>query len=309
MVTRSACAETLPSFPIKGVVLSHEHPLSAGSEPGEVLELLRAFREKGGGLIVDVTPKGCHLKRDIKLLQSLATKAGVEVLCATGYYKEPYLPLSFRELSAKEIAEEFIREIEEGIKGTGVHPAVIGEVGTSFKKITPLEEKLLQAAAIAHRRTGLPILTHTTHGTMGLEQLDILEKAGVDLEKVIIGHCDLNTEIRYHLEIARRGANLGFDTVGKERWVSAYAPDKLAYQSDEIRVKMILELFGHGFGDRIVLSTDMLNNERKLNTETHGKYGYTYIFVFLEKLRKAGLSPQECIALVKDNPRRILGKE
>lgn len=308
MNERTSRKERTPWFPLQGTILSHEHPLSAGRGPEEVQELLQAFRKGGGTLIVDVTPKGCPLRRDVELLRFLAEEAGVEVLFGTGYYKEPYFPFSIQELSTEEIAEELVREIEEGIASTGIHPAVIGEVGTSYGGITPLEEKLFHAAAIAHRRTGLPIITHTTHGTMGLEQLDILEGAGVDLEKVIIGHCDLNSKKAYHLEIAHRGANLGFDTVGKETWTSAYSPDRLAHQSDEARIKLLLELFEHGFGDRIVLSMDMLHEERKLNPETHGKYGYTYIFVFLKKLREAGLSSQECAALVRANPRRILGK-
>lgn len=299
----------MPWFRFQGTVLCHEHPLSAGKGPKEVLRLLQAFRKEGGTLILDVTPKGSYLRRDVKLLRSLAEEAGVEVLFSTGYYKEPYLPFSIRQLSAEEIAEEFIQEIEEGIESTGIKPAVIGEVGTSFRVITPLEKKILLAAAIAHRQSGLPIITHTTHGTMGLEQLEILEGAGVDLTKVVIGHCDLNPDLEYNLQLARRGANLGFDTVGKERWVSALFPEEvMAQRPDEDRIRMILELCERGFGENIVLSLDMLHQERELNPRTHGKYGYRYIFVFLSRLRKAGLGLTECINLARDNPWRILGR-
>ena len=290
-------------------ILAHEHPLSAGGSPEEVFQLLKSFKKRGGKLLVDVTPKGCNLQRNPKLLKSLAREAEVEVIFSTGYYKDPYIPMRVLDLSVEKVAEEFIREIEEGIEGTGIRPAVIGEVGTSFGTITPSEEKILKAAAIAHRHSGLPIITHTTHGTMGIEQLDILEKSGADLEKIIVGHSDLNSDIKYHLEIVRRGANLGFDTVGKERWVSALFPGKLACQPDEVRIKLILRLFEQGVGDKIILSLDMLHKERWLNMETHGRYGFMYIFVFLEKLREAGLSHTECEALVEKNPQRIFGTE
>lgn len=292
----------------RGTILIHEHPLAAAETPQEVVDLLVAFRERGGSLIVDVTPQGCHLPRDIQLLRSIAEKSGVEILFGLGYYKEPHVPGRLYGLSAEEMADELVQEIEEGIGGSGVCPAVIGEVGSSLGKISGLERKLLRAAALAQRRTGLPLITHTTHGTMGLEQLDILEAAGADLEKVVIGHCDLNPELRYQLEIARRGVNLGFDTVGKERWISARSPKELAHQPDEVRVRLISELFARDFGGRIVLSLDMLHRERMLNPDTHGKYGYTYIFVFLEKLQDAGLPHEECERLVTENPRRILGK-
>lgn len=290
-------------------ILAHEHPLSAGTSSEEVSQLLRLFKEHGGELIVDVTPKACNLPRNPTLLKSLAKMAEIEVIFSTAYYKEPYIPMRIQKLSVEAIAEEFIREIEEGIEGTGIRPAVIGEVGTSFRTITPSEEKILRAAAIAQRYTGLPIITHTTHGTMGIEQLDILERSGADLNKVIVGHSDLNSDIKYHLEIIRRGANLGFDTVGKERWASASLPGELAYQPDAVRIKLILDLFEQGAGDKIVASLDMLYKEKELNINTHGRYGYTYIFVFLEKLREAGLSRAECKALVEKNPRRILKKE
>lgn len=308
MKERTSRKECSPWFPPQGTILSHEHPLSAGRGPEEVLELLQAFRKGGGALIVDVTPKGCPLQRDVELLRSLAEEAKVEVLFGTGYYKEPYLPLSIRKLSAEEIADEFIQEIEGGIEDTGVRPAVIGEVGTSFREITPLEKKVLLATAIAHRQSGLPIITHTTHGTMGLKQLEILEGAGVDLRKVIIGHCDLNPDLKYNLEIARRGAVLGFDTVGKERWVSAVFPEAIAQRPDEDRIQLILELCERGFGENIVLSLDMLYEERELNPRTHGKYGYGYIFIFLDRLQRAGLGLTECANLARNNLRRIIGR-
>jgi len=308
MNKKTSHKERTPWFPLQGASLSHEHPLSAGRGPEEVLELLQAFKKGGGTLIVDVTPKGCPLRRDVELLCSLAEEAEIEVLFGTGYYKEPHLPLSIRKLSTEEIAEEFIQEIEEGIGETGIRPAVIGEVGTSFREITPLEKKVLLAAAIAHRQSGLPIITHTTHGTMGLQQVEILEGAGVDLRSVIIGHCDLNPDLDYNLEIARRGANLGFDTVGKERWASALPSEVIAHRPDEDRIRLILELCERGFGENIVLSLDMLHKERELNPRTHKKHGYGYIFVFLGRLRQAGLGSTECANLARNNLRRILGR-
>ena len=48
-------------------------------------------------------------------------------------------------------------------------------IGSSEGKITPLEEKVFIAAALAHNQTGRPLSTHTSFSTMGLEQLALLQ--------------------------------------------------------------------------------------------------------------------------------------
>lgn len=289
------------------VILPHEHPLSARSNLKSVFKLLLDFKNFGGFAVVDVTPETPHLCRDPLILLSLAEKINLHVYFSTGYYKDPYLSTLFSPRSSEyEIAQKMLREIEEGIKGSKIRPTLIGEVGTSFKQITSLEKKALLAAAIVHKQTGLPIITHTTHGTMGLEQLDILEKAGADLERIVVGHCDLNNELEYLIAIARRGAFLGFDTIGKEKWFSPYGPKGIATQPDYKRIKLLIALCEKGFVNKILLSMDMLKDELDLNLQTHKKYGYVYIYVFVDKLRKLGFSDEECATLLWRNPYKLL---
>jgi predicted metal-dependent phosphotriesterase family hydrolase len=47
--------------------------------------------------------------------------------------------------------------------------------------VSPAQERVFRAAARADRRTGCPIMTHTTHfGELAVEQLDLLQEEGVD---------------------------------------------------------------------------------------------------------------------------------
>jgi predicted metal-dependent phosphotriesterase family hydrolase len=79
-----------------------------------------------------------------------------------------------RQASIQQLTEVFTKELTEGIEGSGVRAGII-KVGSSMRRITDTEEKLIRAAARAHRRTGAPITTHATVGTMGREQVQILE--------------------------------------------------------------------------------------------------------------------------------------
>src|SRR3546814_3851803 len=93
------------------------------------------------------------------------------------------------------MTERFVEDAEGD--GRMVAAGIYGEQATGLEEITPHEEKCLRAVARAHRRTGLAISTHTTHGTMGLEQLDILAEEGADLDRVVIGHMDIQPDPDY----------------------------------------------------------------------------------------------------------------
>lgn len=90
----------------------------------------------------------------------------MNIICTTGFYHEgPGVPFYWRDRAVEEIAAFYIHQIENGVSGTGVKPGAI-KCATSATP-TALEEKFLSAAAIAHRKTGVPIITHTTNGLGG----------------------------------------------------------------------------------------------------------------------------------------------
>ena len=168
------------------------------------------------------------------------------------------------------------------------------KAGSSFEAITPEEEKVFRAAARAHRETGAPISTHTEAGTMGLEQIELLESEGVRADRIVVGHVDRKLEPGYHLALAETGAFLSFDQLGKEK----YAPDTE-------RIAAIERLVEAGHEDQILLAGDMA---RRSYWPSYGRWngpGFTYVlWRFAPWLRDAGLSEPTIERFLEENPAR-----
>lgn len=289
-----------------GRVYCHEHLLTRPGPqvPGadgdlrlddeqRALEELRRFAAAGGGALVEVTT--AEFGRDAAGLARLAGASGVAVVCTTGHVSEEYWRgvLELEQATEAGLAAEFVRELVEGIEETGVRAGMI-KAGTSLDGATPTERKVIRAAANAQRATGAPITTHTSAGTGALEQVQLLGAAGASLDRVCIGHLDRRLIWEEHLELAHAGVFLGYDCVSKEQ----YAPD-------ELRAEFIVRLVDEGFGDRICLSGDLAR--RSYLTSWGGAPGYAYILErFLPLLRRLGLSESQALALVVDNPARLL---
>src|ERR1043166_1702477 len=148
--------------------------------------------------------------RDLEFLKALSTKSGMPIVAGFGYYTQPFYPPEISTWSEDEIAQELIRQANTQPVG------VFGEIG-SWDEITDLERKVFREVGKAHVATNLPIFTHTgIPGKSALEQLDILERAGVKPERIVIGHLGnlVDLKVDVHRAICRRGAFIGFDRQG-----------------------------------------------------------------------------------------------
>lgn len=257
----------------------------------EIILEFQELKKKGMDSIVEVTNRG--MGRDIFAMLKVAEETGLNIVGSTGFYKEPFLPQYFYELSDKQLMRMLFKDIEEGIDGTDAKAHVLGEVGTSHNMINSMEEKALKIIGDVHVETGKPIFTHTTLGTMALEQIEVFRNRKVDLEKVLIGHMDLSYDKEYHLRVADKGCYLGFDTIGK-----------LNYQSDENRIELIQELINRGHEEQIVLSLDLT---RKSHLKDSGGIGYSYLIdTFLPMLVESGVKEELIDKFLIDNPNRLL---
>lgn len=257
----------------------------------KVIEEMKILKDKGVGSIVEVTNRG--MGRDIEAMKKVTDMTGLHVIASTGFYKEPFLPEYVYKMDEKELAKLLIKDVKEGMDGTDIKAHVIGEVGTSKDKITPMEEKVLTTAALAHTETGNPISTHTTLGTMALEQIQLFKEYGVNLSKVVIGHLDLKCDLDYHLAIADTGCYLAFDTVGK-----------INYQPDEKRIEHIIALMNRGYMEQIVLSEDIT---RKSHLKVNGGIGYSYLLDnFIPRLMEAGVTEEQIRHMMVYNPSKLL---
>ena len=177
------------------------------------------YKQAGGTTIVDQTNGGLRgtnilRQRHPLEIQEISRKTGINIILGSGWYREPYYDKSLWRLKTDEISEQIINEINVGIEGTQIKSGIIGEIGAHFNYISPVEERVLRAAARAQKKTGLAISTHQGAGIVALDQLDILEEEGVDLRTVIISHANNNPDHDYHMQIINRGAFVSFEGIG-----------------------------------------------------------------------------------------------
>jgi phosphotriesterase-related protein len=284
------------------ITLPHEHLLSnlysVTGDPNHLLndtklavvEALR-YRDAGGATLVEVTSRG--LGRNPQALKYIAEETDLYIVMGCGWYRESYFTEEVRIKSTMAIAEEMVLEITEGVADTGIRAGIIGEIGCDKNYISPAEERALRAAARAQVQTGLAITMHSARCRVGLDQLDLLKEEGVDLNRVIISHCDTCPDPDYQEEVARRGAYVGLDTIrGLCEWET------------QQRIEWIKLLIDKGYLHQILLSHDVC---MKSHLHAYGGHGYDFLLSeFVPRLSEAGLSNEQVHVLFVENPRAAL---
>ena len=302
-----------------GTTLMHEHLMigwpgweadSVAPQPTRsdsfklCVDRIEELKSHGMRSLLDPCP--IDLGRNVEFAAEVAQRTGIHLICATGLYKEDQGGNAYFRFRANfqdvvgEMAEIFEREIRDGIGATEIRAGVI-KVATGEGKVTPYEESVLRAAARAHKATGVPITTHTEHGTMGPQQLDIFASEGVELKNVIVGHSCGNSDLRYHTAMLDRGCYLGFDRFGLE-----------ILQPDRLRKAALAGLIAIGFDERIVLSHDSvwcwLGRPLPRNVGTLDDWEPTYVFrKIVPWLRQVGVAQEKIDNLLIHNPRRFFG--
>jgi phosphotriesterase-related protein len=178
-----------------------------------------------------------------------------------------------------------------------VRPGIIGEIGTDKPWVTAQEERVFRAAARAAQRTGASVTTHAAQSAVGLAQLAILEDAGLDPARVVIGHTDSWPRAEYWREIVKRGATLEADFLGM-----SFTPLERAGEPKVIELlKMLLD---EGYEKQIMLSQDVCHDSQLLS---YGGGGYTYLQkTFLPRLLAAGVDQKTIDQITIKNPARVL---
>lgn len=292
----------VPAEAITGTVLAHEHlaiDLRRGPDTTAILgdeqwlidELADARQEYDLALVVELTCRG--MGGDPVRTDRVARAAGVHAVTATGYYYQAFHPEDLAARGVDEVTASLVQEIREGAPGTGIRPGVLGEIGSHGAEPTEGERVSLLAAGRAAAATGLSVATHAHLGQGGPGQLDLLTSTGLPPERIAIGHQDLCDDGGQHRAIAGAGAYVAFDTVGKA-----------SYQSDDVRLRLLLDLIEAGHADRVLLSNDV---SRDAYLRVHGGTGYGHVLgTFAGRLRAAGVDEPTMRLLYRDNALRFL---
>jgi predicted metal-dependent phosphotriesterase family hydrolase len=285
-----------------GVVLPHEHVFidlvreyrGSGLLNDEELACaeLRALKGAGGRTLVDLTTD--EIGRDPAALRRVSEATGILIVMGCGHYRDPYLDRDwFDRMPVDAIADEIVRDVTEGVGGSGIRAGIIGEIGADRGYISAAEERSFRAAARAHLRTGVTINTHAARWPVGLAQLRLLAEEGVDPRRVIVGHSDSVPVPGYQLDLVRQGCYVSFDSIGTG---SPYNTRRAA--------EYVLDLVRAGFGSQILLSHDVCLHD---HLRAAGGCGYAYLLTgFLPMLTAAGLDEEQVRAFTTDNPRAAL---
>jgi phosphotriesterase-related protein len=274
---------------------------------------VREFARLGGRTIVDVTPEEIVGRKPLAL-QAVSRATGVHIVCGSGHYLHFIHPPEVAEQPEEQIAEWLIAELETGIGDSGVRPGIIGEIGTS-DPIHPREATMLRAAVRAQQRTGLAITVHCNLGSRtGLEVLRVLDQAGADLSRVVLGHVDFalghldiafDDAVAYHKRLAETGCYLEYDTVGADGYFRGTGNERPFWApSDRQRAEAIAQLLDAGFGDQLLISHDVCLKQYLLH---YGGFGYGHILrEFTQNLGDAGIGAADIGRLLVENPARML---
>lgn len=286
-----------------GFSYTHEHiccnPCTARKDPtlaitdieGSIREL-RLFAEAGGSTLVEGT--AADYGREPQKLVYASRKSGVHLIATTGFYLYDHNPDFVDYISTDDLAELFVREIEEGMDGTAVRAGQI-KCAVSIRFIHPREEKCLKAAARAQQKTNAPIWIHHG-GMMGEEILKILDCSGADLSKVVLGHMDRNPDPYEYKRIAAMGSFLSVDNIAR---VYRYPV--------QTNIDMILDLIEEGYLEKLLISADFGRSDYfKANG---GGPGLEYILKqFIPRLKEsAGITEKEIRTMFVENPKKVYG--
>jgi phosphotriesterase-related protein len=303
-----------------GVVLPHEHVFLDGEWPFErhtfdlmldneelAIEEVKHYRAAGGTTLIDLSHASTG--RDPLALRRVSEATGIQIVMGCGWYRQPYYGSEVDESSVDELAQVVVDEIRDGVGDTGIRPGIVGEIGSHKGYVTAQEERAFRAAARAAQETGLALTTHSVPDLkwtqrkgrpVGLTHLDIVESEGMDLSRVIVGHCDSWMHLDYHLAVAERGAYVQFDNVGSHTWLGvADAP-----WVEQTMIDHVKQLVAAGFARQVLLSQDVC---RKSGLKAYGGNGYDYLLTkFVPLLAGAGVDAATIDLIIRENPTRLL---
>ncbi len=291
-----------------GLILPHEHlftDLRGVDTPGlgeadlddvqaAMQPHLDAAWRAGITALVECTPAG--VGRNPLALKRLAQHTPLAIVAAAGLYRQESLPRWALAMSEAEVEARMLAELNDGLDGTDVRAGFI-KLAVSNEGITEHEKRNLRAAARAAAQTGVVVASHTSgllSGRHALEQVEILESAGLPGSRFIWVHAQNSSELEEHRRVANRGAYLGFDGL---------SPNK-----EDVYLKLVMDALGAGLGRHILLSHDA-GWYRPGEPGGGAVRGYTYLVQgFLPRLRANGVDEATIRLLTEENPKRAFAK-
>ena len=298
-----------------GFTLMHEHVMVCASglrahypdllgpdQEARAIAALERAKTNGIDTLVDATT--FDLGRDPNLLKTVAAASGVNLINVTGWWLD--VPRFMHGVGPNQMAREFVRDIEEGFRGTDVKAGLL-KCAADFEGVTPMLEVMARAVARAHKETGVPIMVHSyPTGQVARRQIEIFREEGVDLTRVKIDHSNDTTDTEYLEWILDQGCYLGLDR---------YPGRNVSPHMRTVTLKRLMDL---GHGDRLCPAHDCIclhihkenpdgsiPEEHEFQRSNPEQYLYIKRFV-IPDLLEMGATEADIQTLFVDNPRRFL---
>lgn len=212
-----------------------------------VIPYLKKLKKLGVKTIVDST--AAYTGRHPEFLRKISKETGVQLITNTGYFgasEGKYIPEHVADESSDEVADRWISEINKGIDETGVYPGYI-ITALEHKPLLKVDNKLIEAAAKAHKETGLPIQTTTGDNIYAAnESISILSDNGINAEAWTWINANMVTNPDNMLPIAKMGAFISYDGLAPEN-AERFLNDIKLFKEEGLLHKILLSHSGISF--------------------------------------------------------------
>jgi phosphotriesterase-related protein len=197
------------------------------------------------------------------------------------------------------MVDMFVRDITEGIAGTGVRAGML-KCAIDHQGLTRGVERVMRAVAAAHHRTGAPVTVHTHPGSRsGLEVRRVLcQEEGVDPRRVVLSHSGDTTDCDHLADLADAGFLLGMDRFGLHLDTTF-----------ESRADTLVEMCRRGYAGSMVLSHDTSCYIDWIDPDVRpflSQWHYLHIHdEVLPYARDHGVTEEQIATMLTANPRRF----
>lgn len=256
----------------------------------KLLPVFEKLYQLGCRTISEVSPP--RGGQNLMLMQRISEKSGIKIIPNTGLPFKRYVYEIHKKFDERELAERWIQDFRNGldtINDVVIRPGqiklLLGDEGEG--SLTKIDVKILKAAIIASKATGMPIHCHIFEAQKVEEAIDLLEQENFDCSKFLWAHVEEEGNFKVIERAFSKGIWLGFDQIRPENYSKSCA--------------MIKEALKRGYKDRIILSQDYDFYEEVSKSENNLSYA-SFFTDFMEYCKENGPSPDIIMDIITKNP-------
>lgn len=261
------------------------------------------LRRSGASAMVEATPVG--LGADPAGVARISAATGLLIVHATGMHREAHYGSDHPavQMTEKQLRDRFTRDLVVGMRSPAGEPAWapdgfpiragVLKAGVGLWAVSGFERRVMTTVAGVADDLDVPVMVHLEHGSAAHEVLDLLEAEGCPCDRVALAHMDRNPDPGLMLDLAARGAYLGFDGAARHQ-----------YWPDSVLIECMTQVVAGGGGERLLLGGDVARRSRY--SAYGGMPGLQYLFDrYVPRVRTA-VGAEALNTILVSNPARWL---